>query len=103
MSVEFASADRAVQQGRPLELRVERLGQFRRRLLARQLPQQVARGGQLGQQAAVVGVLLEVLLDLHPPRRVEVALDVGTKLGLDVFGVLSHGIECRSAEMQKAE
>src|SRR5207244_1643706 len=69
----------------------ERFGELRRGRLARQPADERAGPAELLEEAAVLRVLLEVLLDLHAALVIELVVDVGTQPGLDDFLVLGHG------------
>ena len=82
-----------IQQDGALQVALERFTDIRRRRLARQGAHEVARPRHFCKQLAVRDVARQVLLDLGPTLFVELALEVSTQLGFDLFGVLGHGFK----------
>ena len=71
--------DRAFQLGRKVLVQI-----FRSSLTGKRL-EQAALLHQLFEQRAMLGVARQVLLDLGTALRVEIAVDVSTELGFNVF------------------
>ncbi len=79
-----------IEKNRTLELTAKRLIQIIRRAIPRKLPKRIALLRQIRNQLAVLRIIRKVLFNLGAALRVELSVDVSTKLGLDVFRVC-HG------------